>query len=243
MKRECVLILAIMLIYAATVKATVVNDNFDSYTLGSWPIEWVANANAVSDPTMNKIVADPTSPANNVLRLYGQTSGSWGANAFKTCNFAESYTLDIAVRNGSEAATGVQPYRAGIHMRHGTDWPAWTNPARALLNFDLSGNIIAGDDRVLQTYLTDRWYDVKIQYDRVGTDLTLQYWIDGVNRGLSQIIIPDLAVELSLDHIGLTAVQGSAYFDDLSVIPEPATMLLLGLGGLALRARNAKRKA
>jgi PEP-CTERM motif-containing protein len=242
MKKNFVLILAIvMLAYGTTAQAAFVaiSDDFNSYPLGTWPTGWVANANAVSDPANNNIVADPANPANNVFRLYGTTTGSWGANAFKACDFPESYTLDIAVRNGSEVANGVQPTRAAVHMRHGTNWPASTNPARGLLSFNTDGNVMAGDGRVLQTYVTDRWYDIKIQYDRVGTDLALQYWIDGVNRGVSQIIIPDLAVELSLNHVGLTAAQGSAYFDDLSVVPEPATLCLLGLGGLLLRRRKS----
>ena len=242
MKKNFVLILAmVMLGYGATAQAAFValNDDFDSYALGSWPNGWTANANAVSDPAMNNIVADPTNPANNVFRLYGTTTGSWGANAFKVFDFPESYTIDIAIRNGSETANGVQPGRAAVHMRHGTDWRGWTNPGISLLYFNTNGNIEAGDSRVLQTYVTDRWYDVKIQYDRVGTDLTLQYWIDGVNRGTSQIIIPDFTMELFPDHIGLTAVQGSAYFDNLSVVPEPVTLTLLGLGGLFLRRRKS----
>lgn len=242
MKRNFVLMLtvAIILVYGTTAQAAFVtiSDDFDSYTIGTWPTGWTANANAVTNPTMNNIVADPTNSANNVFRLYGQTTGSWGANAFKACDFPESYTIHVSVRNGSEVAGGVQPYRAHFEMRHGTDWPGWTNPSRTLLDFNINGNITAGDGRVLQTYVTDSWYDVMVQYDRVGTDLTLQYWIDGVNRGVSHIIITDLAVELSLDHVGLTAIQGSAYFDNLSVVPEPATLLLFGLGGLVLRKKR-----
>ena len=237
-----VLIICTVGLIASVTKGDVtLNDDFEAYAIGSWPAGWVANANAVSDPSRNNIVADPTDPSNQVLRLYGTTSGSWGANAFADFDFPESYTLDIAVRNGSEAANGVQPARAALHMRHGTDWPAWTNPARSLLVFNTNGNIVAGDGRVLQTYVTDRWYDVTVQYDRVGTDLTLQYWIDGVDRGVSQITIPDLGVELSLDHVGLTAAQGSAYFDNLSVVPEPATLTLLALGGLAVLRRRRKQ--
>ena len=245
MKRT-IIVLAVMttviLMYGVTAQAAFVaiSDNFDSYALGSWPTGWTANANAVSDPAMNNVVADPTNPANHVFRLYGTTTGSWGANAFKAFDFPESYTVHLAVRNGSEVAGGVQPYRASFEMRHGTDWPAWTNPSRRLLSFAIDGNIVTGDGRVLQTYVTDRWYDVAVQYDRVGTDLTIQYWIDGVNKGVSNITVSDLTVELSLDHVGLTAIQGSAYFDDLSIVPEPATLGLLLIGGLALLRRKRR---
>ena len=189
---------------------------------------------------MNSVVADPTNPDNHVFRLYGTTTGSWGALAFKAFNFPESYTVHLAVRNGSEVANGVQPVRGSIGMRHGTNWPAWTNPSRNLLYFALDGNITTGDGRILQTYVTDHWYDVEIQYDRIGTDLTIEYWIDSVNRGVSHITISDLAVELSLDHVGLTAAQGSAYYDNISILPEPATLSLLGLGALALIRRKKK---
>ena len=224
----------------AQATGALLEDNFDSYALGTWPTGWVANANAVSNPSMNNIVADPTDPANHVFRLYGTTTGSWGANAFKAFDFPESYTVHLAVRNGSEVANGVQPVRASMEMRHGTDWPGSTNPSRKLLYFALDGNITTGDGRILQTYVTDHWYDVEIQYDRIGTDLTIEYWIDSVNKGVSQITISDLTVELSLDHVGLTAAQGSAYYDNLSVVPEPATLSLLAIGGLALIRRRRK---
>jgi len=219
---------------------TTLNEDFSSYAPGSWPAGWVANANAVSDPSRNRVVADPTNPDNQVLRLYGTTSGSWGALAFADFDFPESYTINLDIRNGSEAANGVQPNRASFEMRHGTNWPAWTNPARKLLTFAVNGDVVTGDGRVLQTYVTERWYDVTVQYDRIGSDLTLQYWIDGVDRGISQISIPDLAVELSLDHVGLTVAQGSAYFDNLSVVPEPTTLTVLFLGGLGLLRRRRR---
>ena len=157
MKRQTNVLLAVLTICTVGLIASVtradvtLNDDFDAYALGSWPAGWVANANAVNDPSRNNIVADPTDPDNHVFRLYGRTSGSWGANAFADFDFPESYTLDITVRNGSEVTNGVQPGRAALHMRHGTDWPAWTNPARSLLYCNINGNIEAGDGRVLQT--------------------------------------------------------------------------------------------
>lgn len=36
----------------------------------------------------------------------------------------------------------------------------------------------------------------------------------------------------------VSGIGGALYFDNVSVVPEPVTMLLLGLGGLALRIRK-----
>ena len=81
---------------------------------------------------------------------------------------------------------------------------------------------------------------------RVGSDLTLHYWIDGNDVGTEHLAIADLSVEASLDHIGFNVQEGSACFDNLSVspAPEPSTLALLasttvGLLAYAWRRRKA----
>ena len=52
---------------------------------------------------------------------------------------------------------------------------------------------------------------------RTGSDLSLHYWVDNQDLGTIQITITDLAAEDLQDHLSLTAMEGSAFFDDIIV--------------------------
>ena len=215
-------------------------DDFEGYPLHNWPSpNWSSDGNANSDPTNNRIELDPTSTSNQVLKLYGVIGASWGALAYGSCDFTSSFIVEASIYNGSEALSGAHPDRGYLGLRHGTYWYAVTNPARMLVLFQGDGTVVGSDGTViLDSYETERWYDVKVQYDRVDDDINLHYWIDGVDLGAIQINNVDLTKELSYDHIDLTAQEGTVFFDDVLVTPEPATLLLLGLGGLALRRKQ-----
>ena len=174
----------------------------------------MTDGNAVNDPTDNGIFADPTNPSNKVLKLYGIVGGDWSGIADAACAFPGDFTIEANIYNGSETLSGVHPNRAAISMRQGT---SWTNPGLSLLTFQGNGNIVAADGSVLQTYQTQQWYNIKIQYDRVGTTRTLQYWINGAERGTITGTISDLATELSYNNLDLESEEGSAYFDKVNV--------------------------
>ena len=86
------------------------------------------------------------------------------------------------------------------------------------------GEVVVPDAAGLGAPDLDGWMEVTRTYDELpGGDLTI---VLGVSRPLS----PDVP--------GATGAQ--AQFDDVSFIPEPATVLLLGLGGLALVRRKRR---
>ena len=93
----------------------------------------------------------------------------------------------------------------------------WGNSGRGLILFNGDGSITASDGTFLQEYQSNQWYDVKIHYKRNNTDLALEYWINNVYKGKINIIVSDLEREKSFDHIDLTAMEGSAYFDNMKI--------------------------
>lgn len=76
----------------------------------------------------------------------------------------------------------------------------------------------------------DTWYNISLVLD--GSRLSA--YVDGV------LVVTEDSLPYDHGYIGITSDDPTAYFDDIVVIPEPATLMLLSIGGLAmLRRRNA----
>jgi len=193
------------------------SDDFGAYTVGSFPDPpWVAEANAVSDPSHNLVVRDPVDSDNQVFQLYGSEPGNWSALAYHRCTFPETFEARMRTFLHSYYIDSVG--RGAIaQMRQGT---SWTNPGRSLLSFSAEGDVRLGTYTV-GSFEHDRWYDVRVRYARNGAILTLSAWLDGVFLGSANVTIDDLEREESLDHFGFD-VRGGVLFDDVTVecVPE-----------------------
>ncbi len=221
-------------------------DNFQSYTLNTWPSSsgWTMDGNAdglvVADP-------DPTNPSNQVLRLYGKVGEYWATLAYYPQSFPDEFILKTSVYNGSEYILGGGHHeRAIIGLRTGAAWPGWTNPARDLLIFNGDGTVLGSEWDPIGTYNTQQWYDVTIHYRRNAQDVSVQYWLDGVDLGAHTygLAAGSQSIERGFDHINLTAGAGTAYFDDIEmkVVPLPGSVFLaftaVSLVGWRLRGRT-----
>ncbi|MEX2092870.1 MAG: hypothetical protein WD971_09345 [Pirellulales bacterium] len=202
-------------------------DDFESYDLGVWPgPNWVALANAVGDPANNHVALDPDalSPNNKVLGLHGVVNTS--ASALHAFDNPSNFVIESRVWNGDED----QPAGWGRGSISITKDIAFV-PSRTLFQFWPDGTWTT-EGGLSGSYDTKRWYDVKVQYNRQGSDLDLSYWLDGIFVGDANVTVADVSTEAMFGYVNLNA-GGTAYFDDIHVRavpePEPAVLMLVGI--------------
>jgi hypothetical protein len=189
-------------------------EGFESYATGSWPSAWTPDGNA-SSAAQNYVDAGVFHSGAHSLRLYGLVGGCWASIAYRAVTVTPPFDVEVTIRNGSEALSGCNPYRAELHLRQCC---SSTNPARSLVSFNGTA-IKAGwaQSDSIASFTPLRWYTIRIRYQRPSASLvTLTYWIDGTYVG-SKNFMP-LAAEDSLGHLELTVIEGSAWFDDVKVI-------------------------
>ena len=193
--------------------SVVLAEDFESYLQGVWPsANWVGDANA-GDSANNYITNAPGGSGNKCLRLFGQMGGCWGALAYRSIALSTPCEIELDVYNGTENLSGCHPDRGYIGLRNGATWAQY---GRELFSF-LGGGDVRSCGQVISTYEAGRWYHVKVAYDRVGTNVYLTCWINSNYVGQYTAPIPDVPGEYGLDHLDLTAQEGSAYFDNIVV--------------------------
>ena len=226
MKKQVILSVLLMLcVVSAAISSTLVQENFESYSLNTWPSSWSGDGNA-DDSANNKIVQDPTNPSNKVLKMYGNVGGCWGALAYYPCAFPNDFWVEARVRNGSEILSGCHPYRAGFGMRHGTYWYGATNPAFDWVQFTNTSLATGWSDVLLPNYQTNQWYNFKIHHERSGDQVTATYWVNGQYVGQRIISVSNYPANLPLNHFEIFAQEGSVYFDDIKVYTEGSNGLI-----------------
>lgn len=251
MKKFVYVITFLMLIAIAipnAIASPILSDDFESYSEAHWPYpNWYPAFNAYTDPFNNRIELDPTNPSNQSLKLHGglrslgEQEHAWAASAYSRYDFTDSFTVEARIYNGSELLVGGHPDRGTIRLAYDVFGQSTSNNSRILVRFLGDGTLIGADNSVLlESYDTERWYDIKVQYARIDDDVSLHYWIDKNDLGIININDVNMVLELAYNQLQLTAPKGTVFFDDVLVTPEPATLSLLALGGLALRKRNKK---
>ena len=186
-------------------------EDFESYTAGSFPSAWTPDANATDNST-NYVDNTVSYEGTKSLRLFGSIGGCWGALTYHPLNVFPPYEIEVVVRNGNDPLSGCHPERADIHIRQGT---SWTNPSRGFVLFKGDGTIVASGTP-LGTYTTETWYTVKVRYERPSSsEVKLSYWINGIYKG-SETFAP-IDAEDQITNFELTVQEGTAWFDAVRV--------------------------
>lgn len=188
-------------------------EDFESYSPGTWPPSWVADANA-TDLSLNYIDNSTASQGSQSLRLHGSLGETWSALAYHPLLLSAPIEIELDVKNGDETLTGGHPDRAYIGLRKGT---SWDNPLRMLVCFKGDGTIESGGGNVtLGNYSTLTWYTVKIRYERIfSSQVKISYWINSVFKGYE--ILEPIEEEVQLDNLDLTSQEGTVWFDNVNV--------------------------
>lgn len=108
-------------------------------------------------------------------------------------------------------------------------------------HWDLSSGVItAGNGNIATTVpiLKDQWVEVRCDIDFTANTFTQYYGNTLLTSGTWQDATGPMALG-ALDLYGNTC--NGVYYDNLTVIPEPSTLALLGLGTLALALRRKNR--
>lgn len=196
-----------------SVESSTWSDGFETYSFGSFPSNWVADANASALST-NYVDNEYSNQGNQSLKLYGTIGGCWGALAYRSLQVEEPFNIQIAIKNGNESLSGCHPDRAGLGLRQGT---SWNNSSRSLIRFKGDGTIISGGEGVLLgTFNTEEWYLIKVRYEKLSSStIKLSYWINNTYKGSETIAT--ISDENQLTNLELHVQEGYAWFDDITI--------------------------
>ncbi len=237
-------LLIVALVGSSANAAVLASDSF-SYTGALTSNGWTAHSGAG-----NKVIM-----ADGSIAVLDQSSGSgedvhmpFAAQGAAATTYA---TIDFMVPSG----TTVNPDASGLYFFHlgdsgfnfrartGIVVPAGGGDFGLAIN-NSSSNLGAGTSWASDLSF-DTWYNVVVSYD--ATTATSTLWLDAANSGSTSITHTDLntgtdiervAVRQSNDFTGLINIDNVGAGTTFETAPEPATIALLGLGGLALIRRR-----
>lgn len=187
-------------------------DGFEDYTPGTFPSNWVADANA-TNLSKNFVNNNVKKEGENSLQLFGSLGACWGALAYRSISVSPPYYISFDVKNGTEQLSGCHPDRASIALRKGT---SWSNPARSLVDFKNDGKIYANGSDLLDSYSTDTWINVIIKYELAESNqVKTTFWVNNNFKG--EYYSSTIADENGLNNLQLAVQEGTAWFDNVKI--------------------------
>ena len=250
-------VVAILATAATGVNAAYV-DGFEGYDAGSVIqgqgdfIYW----NNTEDLNSHAFVSDVMAYSGaKSLRLGGHAAGLYTDPVWQ---FANVETGVSSVNSGKwvlkqmvyipSATNGTGYVDFNYMSRHGTNPPIAPDWGGGLPHFEMragnadQGKITGSGITTPAPIIFDQWVEFRMEVDfDVLPRAQAQYFYNGVAIGALYDWDDDPVQLAGIDYWS-PAGTGPVYLDDLSLVPEPATLWLLGLGGLCLLTYARRRR-
>jgi PKD repeat protein len=205
---------------SSTVQNTIFSDDFESYAVGTlpspqWNLAFNGNGNEYQ-VIVNTVSCSPTQS----FQLMGNVN--WAADAvhyFNSSNPTVGFAVNVRIDNTSSIPQyGGYNDAARVGFWKQIDWgdAAWYES----VTFAYNGTIIANgasafpSGQILQSWVPDQWYDVKLIVDR--QNKVFSVWINGTLEGQN---LPECSSSYSYDGFAVSGryTQTLDYFDDVSI--------------------------
>lgn len=196
----------------------ILNDDFESETLGTQPSNWTQEYNGTGD-TNQKIVDSPVMSGTKSFQMEGQ--GSWSSEFYHTpASLPEEVTIEAWINaehntlSGFTGSIGIGNFSVG----------SWGTRTSRLTFY--GGNIVAtyssGNIYTIQPFNANQWYHIKLEHNLINK--TYKVYIDGVlatgtYNGNSTTEFPMHPTVTSRDIMLMAGNSGTVkmFFDDIKV--------------------------
>lgn len=241
MRRSLVILAGVAaLVAASSVQAAILSEDWESGTdgwtdYGSGPFAALDNTqNTTPGGSWSLKTADTTTSYTNAkdFIITGMTDTTWTAQwTFQhKAGTSREYVQLQNYKGGGGSGDLQQLISFGVYN---------ASPANTTLyNFRVAVGSVNWANTTISR-VAGTWHTMKVEQIDLGTgNATLNFYVDGTLGATANTtaVFPLTRVRVGS---GLGNASNGAYYDDILVTPEPATLVLLSLGGLLLRRRRA----